>query len=128
MASQVRAGLWHVVVDEPTVESSKIVYAAVRLQDVDDDFWPERPPTSVYVHGLMVDRAHAGRGLGTHLLDWASAEGFSRGAEWLRLDCAASNEPLKRYYARQGFEQVGVTKVPGTVDAEVLLWRRPIPR
>ena len=52
-------------------------------------------------------RACAGRGLGAQLLAWALAEAAARGRALLRLDCVASNDFLRRYYAAAGFRERG---------------------
>ncbi|WP_461145259.1 GNAT family N-acetyltransferase [Salinifilum aidingensis] len=62
---------------------------------------------AAYVHGLMVDRSAAGRGLGEALLRWAAEQGRAAGVGLLRLDCVESNTALLAYYRRLGFTEVG---------------------
>ncbi len=121
VAADVNRGLWYVVPGP-----AGTVLAALRLHTEDPDFWPESPPQSVFVHGLMVARNHAGADVGRHLLEWAAHRGRELGARWLRLDCAADNERLKTYYAGLEFEPVRVQSVTDTRGFEVLLMRRPI--
>jgi len=59
------------------------------------------------VHGLMVDRRAAGRGLGTSLLDWAAERGREAGVPAFRLDCRTTNPVLREYYESYGFRAVG---------------------
>ncbi|GAB2755213.1 hypothetical protein GCM10027174_33550 [Salinifilum aidingensis] len=59
------------------------------------------------MHGLMVDRSAAGRGLGEALLRWAAEQGRAAGVGLLRLDCVESNTALLAYYRRLGFTEVG---------------------
>jgi ribosomal protein S18 acetylase RimI-like enzyme len=101
VAAQVDAGEWHVVVDESGVVGT------ARLLWTDPDFWGDDHTAAVYVHGLMVDRRAAGRGVGTALLDWAAARGRDAGVGLLRLDCRTTNPVLRGYYESHGFRPVG---------------------
>src|SRR6266446_7448898 len=65
--------------------------------------WDDDEPAA-YVHRLAVARSHAGRGLGSSLLNWAglrAATGY--GARWIRIDVWNTNLELHKYYLRQGF-------------------------
>ncbi len=54
---------------------------------------------------LTVDRSHSGHGFGAALLDWIGLAARRRyGAEWIRVDVWSTNDKLRRYYERQGFE------------------------
>jgi len=87
--------------------SSGVVVAAMRLMWSDPAIWRHDDAFAGYVHGLVIDRAHAGQGLGRHLLDWAARETKMTGASKLRLDCAETNLALRNYYRRCGFREVG---------------------
>jgi GNAT superfamily N-acetyltransferase len=75
--------------------------------------WPARFPTRLiseaadadagYVHRLAVVRAHAGRGLGSRLLDWADEQVWARDRTWLRIDVVTDYRRLRRYYESAGF-------------------------
>lgn len=112
---QVDAGEWHVT------GAGQGVQAALRLL-WSDPVWADDVPAA-YVHGLVIDRALAGRGLGAELLDWAGAQGRRAGASVLRLDCVEDNPGLRRYYARQGFREVGRRDFEGPWHSVVLLER-----
>ncbi|MFC7341517.1 GNAT family N-acetyltransferase [Saccharopolyspora griseoalba] len=101
IAEQVARGDWHVLRRGGTID------AALRHLRTDPQIWGEDPAPAAYVHGLMVDRAAAGRGLGDTLLRWAAERGRAGGAELLRLDCAESNTALRAYYRARGFTEVG---------------------
>jgi GNAT superfamily N-acetyltransferase len=61
------------------------------------------------VRRLVVSRDHAGRRLGTTLLDWAgltAREDYR--SEWIRVDVWRSNKELHDYYEDQGFTSCGV--------------------
>jgi GNAT superfamily N-acetyltransferase len=83
----------------------------------DDLLWTPRECTepAAYLHRLVVDRAHAGHGIGAHLLDWAGERARREyGARWIRIDVWADNYALHRYYLRQGFRPVRRSaRVPG---------------
>ncbi|MFI6451032.1 GNAT family N-acetyltransferase [Streptosporangium amethystogenes] len=71
----------------------------------DPEFWApgDDPGSALYVHKLAVARAHAGRGLGEALLDWAGLRVLALGRRWLRLDCSKDNSRLQDYYRGQRF-------------------------
>lgn len=69
--------------------------------------WGERPPDAGYLHGLLVDRSYAGRGLGHALIGWAGQQTLAAERSILRLDCVATNPWLRGYYTDLGFTEVG---------------------
>jgi ribosomal protein S18 acetylase RimI-like enzyme len=89
--------------------------ATLALQWSDPTFWGEQPDDAGYVHALAVRRTQAGRGLGARLLDWAEAEVVASGREFLRLDCLAENDALRRHYEGQGFDPRGEVAVDDLV-------------
>lgn len=98
---QVSQGEWHVARD------GDAVCGALRLLWSDPAVWQADDGLAVYVHGLVIDRGHAGTGLGAGLLDWAAEQGRRAGAAAVRLDCVEGNPGLRRYYSRLGFRTVG---------------------
>jgi GNAT superfamily N-acetyltransferase len=67
----------------------------------------------VYVNLLVTDRARAGLGIGTRLLDRARAIARERGVTLVRVDCYGGDDrALVRYYESQGFTATD----PFTVD------------
>ncbi|MET9466602.1 GNAT family N-acetyltransferase [Streptomyces sp. NPDC006544] len=86
-------------------------------RDADLSVWTptEAAENAMYVHKLAVDRAYAGTGLGTQLLDWAGDEAARRGFRWLRLDAWTTNSRLQAYYMAHGF-----THVRTNTDAQVV--------
>jgi ribosomal protein S18 acetylase RimI-like enzyme len=83
----------------------------------DPTFWGERPNDAGYVHALAVRRAHAGRGLGGRLLEWAEEQVADADRRYLRLDCRAENGELRRYYECHGFEPRGEVAVDDFTSA-----------
>ena len=70
--------------------------------------WPEVvEDDAVYLYNLAVRRTWAGRGLGRHMLEWASDRAASLGREYVRLDCVAESDFLRDYYVQNGFEERG---------------------
>ena len=118
ITEQIRAGQWHVVRD-----SALGVAAAARLLWADPEVWGADDTPAVYVHGLMVHRGAAGRGLGAFVLDWAGECGRAEGAEVIRLDCVESNTALRALYQRQGFQEVGRRDFDGPWYSATLLER-----
>ena len=85
--------------------------ATLALLWSDTTFWGERPADAAYVHALAVRRAHAGRGLGRRLVDWAGERAAEAGREYLRLDCQSENRALRAYYEQLGFEPQGEVEI-----------------
>jgi GNAT superfamily N-acetyltransferase len=71
------------------------------------DAMPYVPPPAepeLYVRLLVTDRAHAGLGVGSELLEHARGIARARGLSLLRVDCyGGGDRALVRYYERQGF-------------------------
>ena len=55
---------------------------------------------------LAVARTAAGHGVGLELLDAACALAAEFGVEYVRLDCPAENDRLRRYYVDAGFSHI----------------------
>jgi ribosomal protein S18 acetylase RimI-like enzyme len=117
--AQVGAGEWWVHGRDGAVAG------ALRLLWSDVEFWGDRPDDDAYVHGLMIDRCHAGEGLGRRLLDWAEHRAREADRPFLRLDCAEVNDRLRRYYRERGFREVGRRDFDGTWWS-VTLFEKPL--
>jgi hypothetical protein len=65
------------------------------------------PAEAGYIHGLVIDRRHSGTGLGRVVLAWAETEIVAQGKNVAHLDCAESSGPLRGYYRRAGYFEVG---------------------
>ena len=90
--------------------------AVMVLQWSDRVFWPDAPTgSSAFIHKLAVRRAWAGRGIAGEMIRWAMAESRERGADFLRLDCAADRPRLCAVYEQLGFQCVGRREV-GSFD------------
>ena len=101
LAGQVARGEWFVR------RGNSGMVAAMRFLLSDEPVWGVRDPDSAYVHGLVVDRAYAGAGVGTELLRWAAERAVSMNLRYLRLDCVQGNPSLLAYYLQSGFVEVG---------------------
>ncbi|MBE1877467.1 GNAT family N-acetyltransferase [Myceligenerans pegani] len=89
--------------------------ATTTLDDfADPEFWTanDDPDDALYVHRMVVRRSAAGNGLGTAILDWASAYTAASRRTWLRLDAWRSNTRLQDYYRTQGFTHVRTVELP----------------
>ncbi|GAA2902273.1 hypothetical protein GCM10010517_68160 [Streptosporangium fragile] len=91
----------------------------------DPEFWTpgDDPRAALYVHKLAVARAHAGRGLGEALLDWAGLRVLAQGRRWLRLDCSKDNPRLQDYYRSQRFAHIRTVDLPHRASGA--LFQRP---
>lgn len=83
------------------------IVAVVAVLDDDLEIWDDDRDDAGYIHLLMVDRIHAGIGLGDAALAHAEARVRDRGGRLARLDVVASNEFLRRWYEARGYEVVG---------------------
>jgi GNAT superfamily N-acetyltransferase len=105
---------WYVLREGPAV------VGGLRLLWSDEPVWGLRPPDAAYVHGLVVDKRHAGNRLGALMLNWAEGRTRQAGRLLLRLDCAETNSALRRYYCGQGFGEVGRRDLDGPQHSVVL--------
>jgi GNAT superfamily N-acetyltransferase len=69
---------------------------------------PER-----YITALVTSRAHAGKGVGSELVQRAINETRSAGLSLLRVDCWAGAPALIAWYERQGFYRSGTFTLRG---------------
>lgn len=106
IADEAVAGEWHVL----RAEDGGLA-AAVRLIWRDADFWGEDTAAG-YIHGLMVSPKYRGVDLGARLLDFCAERTRAEGLTVQRLDCAAENPVLRKYYAARGFTEVRETELP----------------
>jgi GNAT superfamily N-acetyltransferase len=109
IAASIAAGNCFVVDhdDDPAATITVDLYA-------DPEFWlpGDDPAEGLYVHRLIVARSHAGAGLGSALLDWASGQAQAAGLTWLRADCWRTNTALRAWYEGQGFALVRDVNLP----------------
>ena len=76
--------------------------AVILLEE--DPRWPDGAP-ACYVHNLVT--ACGVPGAGQALLAFCRRHALGLGKQYLRLDCAADNRKLNRYYEAQGFQWAG---------------------
>ncbi|MCW3062784.1 MAG: hypothetical protein JWQ02_4605 [Capsulimonas sp.] len=105
---------WKVEIGEfHCVFEGDVMVGVVRLIWSDTEMWDDNSDPAGYVHTLILRRDFAGRGIGRAVLGWAEEQCRRRGAEYVRLDCRASNPELNRYYVEQGFVACGEKTVDG---------------
>jgi GNAT superfamily N-acetyltransferase len=85
---------------------------------------PAIPEPERYLEAMVVDRAHAGRGIGARLVADAVDRARIAGATVLRADCWAQAGRLIGWYEEQGFVRGDVVRV-GDWPAQLLLM--PVP-
>lgn len=107
VASEAARGEWFVWRDSPGV-----LTAAVRLVWRDPEFWGEDDTPAGYIHGLMVAPEFRGRDLGTRIIQFCAARTLANGIALQRLDTAADNPVLRKYYTAQGFTEIRETELP----------------
>lgn len=119
---QIVDGQWWVIRDDGALT------ATVRILESDpiwDDLVAPDDVTALYVHGLMVRRIHAGRGIGDRLLEFAQDQVRERDRTVLRLDCAAANARLRDYYASRGFTELSEREFPPPYRT-LVRWEKPL--
>ncbi|MGW1037538.1 GNAT family N-acetyltransferase [Streptomyces antibioticus] len=111
----IRRGEVFMIREEPHSDAA----ATITLdRDADARLWTpnEIAEPALYVHKLAVDRAYAGTGLGSALLDWAGEQSVRQGVKWLRLDAWTTNLRLQAYYLEHGFTHVRTADDPEVVS------------
>jgi protein-tyrosine phosphatase len=83
------------------------VAGAVIIGFADPVIWGPDQGEAGYLHGLVIDRRHAGTGLGRAVLAQAEDCLRARNRRLARLDCVAANRRLRAYYEAAGYRQVG---------------------
>ncbi|PXX69157.1 acetyltransferase (GNAT) family protein [Nocardia tenerifensis] len=108
VAEEAARGEWFVWRDE-----AGALNGVVRLVWRDPDFWGEDDDTDAgYVHGLMVAPELRGRGIGERILRFCADHTLANGVTLQRLDTAASNQVLRKYYTAQGFTELREVPLP----------------
>lgn len=87
-----------------------------------DPYWPDGGQAG-YVHRMAIRSSMHGQNLGGLILFWAQQQVKKRGRTFLRLDCAAGNGRLRRYYEAQRFTYQGTVTDHDYVAA---LYEKPI--
>ncbi|MCP5031394.1 MAG: GNAT family N-acetyltransferase [Actinomycetia bacterium] len=95
---------WLVTVDDDAV-------GTITITDTDELWDDGAEADAIYIHRLAVRRQRAG--LGRAILSWVDERAARLGTGRVRLDCAAANSGLRRYYETAGFEYRGDRLVGG---------------
>ena len=102
--SAIRRGeTWLVRINDKTAGTVTLDWA--------DPLWAGLDGQAAYVHRMAVRRW--ARGLGAGILAWAAETAGQHDRHTLRLDCVASNRPLRAYYEASGFVHRGDVAVGG---------------
>ncbi len=98
------------------LEGAEEPIATFRFEWQGGPVWPDEVAAG-YLHSLALRPAYIGRRLGDQIIEWAKARILQCGKRWMRLDCIAANERLRRYYERLGFQFRGCGTIGGYVLA-----------
>jgi GNAT superfamily N-acetyltransferase len=118
---QVDAGEWRVA------SAGGADVGALRLLRTDPAIWGDDDGDAVYVHSFVVDRGHAGEGIGAQILGWVDDEARRIGATRVRLDCVEVNPDIRRYYRGAGFAEVGRRAFDDPALDPVVLMEKRLP-
>lgn len=80
----------------------------------DPNLWQrsDRPDDALYLHRMITEPQHAGKAIGSALMDWAARRSAGYGRSWIRLDAWRTNTGLRDYYLRHAFDLVRTVKDP----------------
>ncbi|MEU8899005.1 GNAT family N-acetyltransferase [Nocardia sp. NPDC048505] len=122
VAGEVERGEWYV-----WREGGELI-AAVRLIWRDPDFWGADDAEAGYIHGLMVAPEQRGRELGARIIQFCAERTLAQGIHRQRLDTAADNQVLRKYYAAQGFTELREAPLPPRFQgtATVVLYEKAL--
>lgn len=86
------------------------------------------PPASMELQQIYVRSDWQGAGMASALMDWTVATATAQRAPELYLTVFDHNERAKRFYARNGFEEVGrcTFQLGGRIDDD-RIWRKHLP-
>jgi GNAT superfamily N-acetyltransferase len=127
------AGRTWIVWDDNLAVATVTITRQDPVDYAENHVWPDerRAETALYVRRTIVQRSHAGLGLGAGLLDWATGVAKRElGTTLLRIDVWTTNQRLHDYYRSQGFtlcEFRDPAALPG-YPARALFERRIDPR
>jgi GrpB-like predicted nucleotidyltransferase (UPF0157 family)/GNAT superfamily N-acetyltransferase len=98
------------------------IIGCFRLQWQDEIFWGKREDQAGYIHSFTVDRNLAGQGMGYRILSLVESFCRDNAKNWLRLDCGAEVNGIRKYYEGYGFKPVGEV----TVYSKLTLYEKRI--
>ena len=77
------------------------------------EYAPAIDRSELYINMLVTSRGHAGKQLGSALIEAAIEEGRTADREVLRVDCWAGTPTLVAWYERQGFKRTATYDIDG---------------
>ncbi|MFI7002525.1 GNAT family N-acetyltransferase [Nocardia sp. NPDC050175] len=107
VAEEVTRGEWFVWRDE-----TRSLIAVVRVVWRDPEFWGADDAEAGYIHGLMVAPEWRGHDLGGRIIQFCTDYTLANGITRQRLDTAANNPVLRKYYTAQGFTELREAPLP----------------
>jgi ribosomal protein S18 acetylase RimI-like enzyme len=66
-------------------------------------YWPMDPIGAGYINNFAITKSFQGNSIGKAMIEWAKEFVREQGRCFIRLNCLASNLPLRQYYERLGF-------------------------
>jgi len=87
------------------------------------DFPVETPPGTIELRQIYVLEAATGQGIGTMLMDWATAHARTLGASHLQLSVYIDNHRARRFYAKRGYIEIASYKfmVGNHADEDIIM-------
>lgn len=108
-AAWIEAGIFYVMCDDTAVVGTIVMNPSVPTYA--QAACEAHPRRALYIEALATHTAYHGQGVRRQLLAWAESTAAAQGIEWLRPDCWAVNQALRRYYRRAGFTEFAACRV-----------------
>lgn len=83
----------------------------VRIMEADELYWGKQKDKALYIHSLVVQEKHNGKGLGAVIIHEIANKAKEADCSYVRLDAEAKNTKLCSYYEELGFEKVGLKEL-----------------
>lgn len=79
------------------------IAAIVEIKSVPEKIWANDNIRALYIHKLAIRRKYADKNLGRKIINLIEVRAIQHGIQYLRLDCVAHNDRLRKYYESCGF-------------------------
>lgn len=85
------------------VDINNEIAAIVEIKPTPEDIWGNDKALALYIHKLAIRRKFSNKSLGRKIINLIESKAVQDGVKYLRLDCVAHNNKLRKYYEASGF-------------------------
>ena len=86
--------------------------AVLEIRSAPEPLWNYDSDEALYIHKLAIDRKYSNLAVGRNIIETLKTKAMSEGKCYVRLDCVAHNEGLRKYYESCGFQLKNVVETP----------------